>query len=217
MPAGRSPRNSAHELAAAVLKAESYHRVLGHGSFACGNAEGGLTTQEEKSLGAYAKSGSRPVSGLLKPGDLPPRGGLYLLDVVPDGDVRFGFPNISDNAEAADLMACGAEMILFTTGRGSVVGSAIAPVIKVCANPETYRRLAEDMDVDAGRILEDRGTLDEVTGELIDRVLRTADGEPTASELLGHQEFILQYKSFEPLGPNCLPRAPGTPGRPARE
>jgi altronate hydrolase len=199
------------ELAAAVLKAERYHRVLGHGSFAWGNAEGGLTTQEEKSLGAYAKSGSRQVSGLLKPGDLPPRGGLYLLDVVPDGEVRFGFPNICDNAEAADLMACGAHMILFSTGCGSVVGSAVAPVVKVCANPETYRRMAEDMDVDAGRILEDRGTLDEVTGELIDRVLRTADGEPTASESLGHQEFILPYKSFEPIGPSCLP------GGPARE
>ena len=95
------------ELFDAVVKAENYHRVLGHGSFAPGNAEGGLTTQEEKSLGAYAKSGSRPVAGMLKPGDLPPRGGLYLLDVVPDGEVRFGFPNISDNAEAVELIACG--------------------------------------------------------------------------------------------------------------
>jgi altronate hydrolase len=193
------------ELAAAVLKAERYHDVLGHGSFAWGNAEGGLSTQEEKSLGAYAKSGSRPVCGLLKPGDLPSRGGLYLLDVVPDGEVRFGFPNISDNTEAADLMACGAQMILFSTGRGSVVGSAIAPVVKVCANPQTYRRMAEDMDVNAGRILEDRGTLDEVAAELIDRVLRTAAGEPTASESLLHQEFLLPYKSFEPIGPSCLP------------
>ncbi len=115
---------------------------LGHGSFAPGNAEGGLTTIEEKSLGAYAKSGSRPISGLLKPGDRPPRGGLYLLDVVPDGEVRFGFPNICDNAEIVELMACGCHLMLFTTGRGSVVGSAIAPVIKVCANPETYRRMA---------------------------------------------------------------------------
>ncbi len=95
------------ELLAAVVKAEDYHRVLGHGSFAPGNAEGGLSTQEEKSLGAYAKSGSRPVTGMLKPGDLPPRGGLYLLDVVPDGEVRFGFPNIADNAEAVELIACG--------------------------------------------------------------------------------------------------------------
>jgi altronate dehydratase large subunit len=193
------------ELAAAVVKAEQYHRVLGYGSFATGNAVGGLTTQEEKSLGAYTKSGTRPVAGLLKPGDLPPRGGLYLLDVVPDGEVRFGFPNINDNAEAAELIACGAHLILFSTGRGSVVGSALAPVVKVCANPATYRRLREDMDIDAGRILEDRGTLAEVARELSDRVLRTAAGEPTASESLGHQEFVLTYKTFTPLGPSCLP------------
>jgi altronate dehydratase large subunit len=193
------------ELFAAVVKAEDYHRVLNHGSFAPGNAEGGLSTQEEKSLGAYAKSGSRPVSGMLKPGDVPPHGGLYLLDVVPDGEVRFGFPNISDNAEAVELIACGAHMILFSTGRGSVVGSAISPIIKVCANPETYRQMGEDMDIDSGRILEDRGTLDEVGLEVVDRLLCTAAGEPTASETLGHQEFILTYKSFAPLGPACLP------------
>jgi altronate hydrolase len=153
------------------------------------------------------------VSGLLKPGDLPPRDGLYLLDVVPDGEVRFGFPNISDNTEAADLMACGAHLILFSTGRGSVVGSAISPVVKVCANPETYRHMREDMDIDAGRILEDRATLDEVAQELIDRVIGTAGGEPTASESLGHQEFLLTYKSFEPIGPHCLPMANrGRPG-----
>ena len=61
------------------------------------------------------------------------------------------------------------------------------------------------MDIDAGRILEDRGTLDEVARETVDRILRTAAGEPTVSESLGHQEFILTYKSFEPLGPACLP------------
>jgi altronate dehydratase large subunit len=108
-----------------VAKAEVYYATLGHGSFAPGNAVGGLTTQEEKSLGAYAKSGSRPIAGLIKPGDVPPRGGLYLLDVVPDGEVRFGFPNINDTAEAVELIACGAHLILFSTGRGSVMGSAI--------------------------------------------------------------------------------------------
>jgi altronate dehydratase len=75
---------------------------------------------------------------------------------VPDGDPRFGFANINDNAEIAELIACGSQVILFSTGRGSVVGSAISPVIKVCANPETFKRMEEDMDVDAGRILEGR-------------------------------------------------------------
>ncbi|MFO1219518.1 MAG: UxaA family hydrolase [Burkholderiaceae bacterium] len=193
------------EIVRSVDKAARYYSVLGHGSFAVGNAEGGLTTQEEKSLGAYAKSGDSPIRGLLKPGDRPPAGGLYLLDVVPDGEVRFGFPNIADNAEIVELIACGAHLTLFTTGRGSVVGSAISPVIKVCANPQTYERLADDMDVNAGRILSGDATLDEVGAEIVEQVLRVAQGRPSASERLGHQEFILGYKSFTPIGPSCLP------------
>ena len=178
---------------------------MGFGSFAPGNAEGGLTTQEEKSMGAYSKSGSSPISGIVKPGDVPPAGGLYLLDVVPDGEPRFGFPNISDNAEIVELIACGAHLNLFTTGRGSVVGSAVSPVIKVCANPETARRLAADMDVNAGRILEGAATLDEVGDEIVDAVLAVAAGRRTVSEELGHRELILTYKAFDPIGPACLP------------
>jgi altronate hydrolase len=190
-----------------VQKAERYYTTMGYGSFAPGNAEGGLTTIEEKSMGAYSKSGSSRISGIIKPGDVPPTGGLYLLDVVPDGEPRFGFPNISDNAEIVELIACGAHVTLFTTGRGSVVGSAIAPVIKICANPETARRLAADMDINAGRILEAAATLTEVGDEIYDRVLAVAAGARTVSEELGHQEFILTYKSFEPVGPACLPTA----------
>src|SRR5690606_17114191 len=193
------------EIEVCVAKAETYYRIMGFGSFAPGNADGGLTTLEEKSMGAYSKSGSSAISGLLKPGDVPPAGGLYLLDVVPDGEPRFGFPNISDNAEIVELIACGCQVILFTTGRGSVVGSAISPVIKVCANPETYARLAEDMDVNAGRILLGSATLDEVGEEILERVLAVASGARSVSEALGHQEFILTYKSFEPIGPGCLP------------
>jgi altronate dehydratase large subunit len=197
------------ELEACVDKAERYYSVMGFGSFAPGNAEGGLTTIEEKSMGAYCKSGSAPISGIVKPGDVPPTGGLYLLDVVPDGEPRFGFPNISDNAEIVEMIACGAHLTLFTTGRGSVVGSAISPVIKICANPETARRLAADMDIDAGRILEGAATLAEVGTEIYDRVLAVASGDRTVSEELGHQEFILTYKAFDPLGPSCLPLAAG--------
>jgi altronate dehydratase large subunit len=194
------------EIKACVAKAERYYTVMGFGSFAPGNAEGGLTTQEEKSMGAYSKSGTSPITGLIKPGDVPPSGGLYLLDVVPDGEPRFGFPNISDNAEIVELIACGAHLTLFTTGRGSVVGSAISPVLKICANPDTYRRLSEDMDVNAGSILDGRATLDEVGAEILDAVVRVASGERSQSEEMRHQEFILTYKTFEPIGPACLPR-----------
>ncbi|WP_112312596.1 UxaA family hydrolase [Pseudogemmobacter bohemicus] len=190
-----------------VQKAERYYATLGYGSFAAGNAAGGLSTIEEKSLGAYVKSGDSPISGLIKPGDIPPSGGLYLMDVVPDGDVRFGFPNISDNAEIVEMIASGAHMTLFVTGRGSVVGSAISPVIKICANPDTYRNLAEDMDVNAGDIIEGVRSIPEVGQEIHDLVLAVAAGRQTKSEELGHREFILTYKSFEPIGPACLPGA----------
>jgi len=195
------------ELIASVAKAERYYTIMGFGSFAPGNAEGGLTTQEEKSMGAYSKSGSSPISGIIKPGDVPPAGGLYLLDVVPDGEPRFGFPNISDNAEIVEMIACGCHLTIFTTGRGSVVGSAIAPVIKVCANPETARRLAADMDINAGRILEGAATLDDVGAEIVEAVLAVAGGQRSVSEELGHREFILTYKAFDPIGPACLPIA----------
>lgn len=193
------------ELRASIDKAAHYYATLGYGSFASGNADGGLTTIEEKSLGAYAKSGQSRISGLIKPGDVPPRGGLYLLDVVPDGEVRFGFPNISDNAEIVELMSCGAHMTLFVTGRGSVVGSALAPVIKVAANPDMYQRLSDDMDVNAGRIISGQADIDDVGAEIFDLALEVAAGRMTRSEDLGHTEFILTYKSFEPIGPACLP------------
>jgi altronate hydrolase len=192
-------------LEASVAKAARYYATLGYGSFAPGNADGGLSTIEEKSMGAYAKSGRSAISGLIKPGDLPPKGGLYLLDVVPDGEVRFGFPNINDNSEITELIACGSHAVLFVTGRGSVVGSAIAPVLKICANPETYRRMSDDMDVDAGRILDGKATLAEVAQEILDLLVAFGRGQPSRSEALGHQEFVLGYKSFEPIGPACLP------------
>lgn len=188
-------------------KAKGYYGSIEHGSFGGGNITGGLSTVEEKSLGAYAKSGNGPITGLLKPAVVPPQPGLYLMDMVSDGPVRWGYPNINDTTEVVEMIACGAHIILFSTGRGSVVGSAVSPVIKVCSNPDTTRAMAEDMDVDAGRVIEGRGTLPDVAGEIVDLVARVAAGEQTRSEALGHQEFCLTYKSFEPLGPACLPAA----------
>ncbi len=193
------------EILRVMRKADDYYRDLEHGSFGGGNITGGLSTIEEKSIGAYAKSGTRSIAGLLTPGILPPKPGLYLMDMVNDGGVRFGIPNINDTATVVEMIACGCHMVLFSTGRGSVVGSAIAPVIKVCANPTTYRKLSEDMDVDAGRILEGRAGLAEVGQEIFEMIREVASGAQTKSEALGHQEFILTYKTFEPLGPSCLP------------
>lgn len=193
------------EIMKSVEKAEQYYTQMGYGSFAPGNAEGGLTTQEEKSMGAYAKSGSSKIHGLIKPGDIPVQGGLYLMDVVPDGDPLFGFPNIVDSAEIVEMIASGSHLILFTTGRGSVVGSAISPVIKVCANPETYENLADDMDINAGKVINGEATVQQVGDEIYELVAKVAEGQASKSEALGHQEFVLTYKKFEAIGPSCLP------------
>lgn len=86
-----------------------------------------------------------------------------------------------------------------------MVGSAISPVIKICANPETYQRMSDDMDINAGKILNNEATLDEMGQEIFDTIIATAKGNPSCSESLGHQEFVLGYKTFEPAGPACLP------------
>jgi len=190
---------------AALDKAARHYADLGQPSFAPGNADGGLTTIEEKSYGAYAKSGSRPIVGLLKPGIVVDRAGVYLLDVVPDGPTRWGFANINDNAEVAELIACGAHLILFTTGRGSVVGSAVSPVIKICANPETYERMPLDMDINGGAVLRGDATVEQVGHQILELIGRLGEGERSVSEQLGHREFIMTYKSFDPVGPSCHP------------
>ncbi|MGN0021421.1 MAG: UxaA family hydrolase [Sphingobacterium hotanense] len=192
------------ELKNTILKAASYYANMGHGSFAPGNAEGGLTTLEEKSIGAYCKSGSSAIVGLLKPCDLPTVPGLYLMDIVPDGVPTFGFPNPNDISEMNELIASGAQCILFTTGRGSVAGSAISPVIKIMANPENYVRLEENMDVNAGKILLGESSLEDIANEIILRIAEVAGGKRTKAEELGHFEFSLGYKFFEPAGPSCL-------------
>ncbi len=202
-------RAATPELGAAIKdamnKAWRHYAALDQSSFGGGNITGGLSTIEEKSIGAYAKSGTKPIMGMLRPGIKPPRPGLYLMDMVPEGTGKWGFANINDNATITEQIACGAHMTLFSTGRGSVVGSAIAPVIKICSNPETFQRLEEDMDVNAGRIIGEGASLKDVGQEIFSLIQDVAGGRPTKSEALGHQEFILGYKSFEPLGPSCLP------------
>jgi altronate hydrolase len=189
----------------AMAKAWRHYAALDQSSFGGGNITGGLSTIEEKSIGAYAKSGTHKIMGMIRPGVRPPKPGLYLMDMVPDDEVKWGFANINDNATITEQIACGAHITLFSTGRGSVVGSAIAPVIKICSNPETYRRLEEDMDVNAGRVIEQGATIQDIGDEIFALIQDVAGGRRTKSEALGHQEFILGYKSFEPLGPSCLP------------
>ena len=94
------------------------------------------------------------------------------------------------------MIACGCHLILYTTGCGSVAGSAISPVIKVCANPATFQRMTDDMDINAGDIVNKNLSYSDVRDQLLQCIRMTASGQPTKSEALGHREYALGYKSF---------------------
>ncbi|MCO5297123.1 MAG: UxaA family hydrolase [Fimbriimonadaceae bacterium] len=187
--------SAATQIAAAYDKAERYCRDVRQYSVSPGNFAGGLTTIEEKSMGAFAKSGSRPIEGVIKVAQQPPGPGLWLLDSVPDGHfMQFGYTNPNDTEGIMDLIAAGSQIVLFVTGRGSVIGSPIAPLVKVTGNSETFRRMEEDMDFDAGRVLGGSVTLEEAGKELESLVVQVAAGTPSKPEALGHREYFVMYK-----------------------
>lgn len=183
------------ELTAAYDKAVAYCRQVRQFSASPGNFAGGLTTIEEKSMGAFAKSGSRPIQGVIKVAE-PPRGpGLWIMDSVPDAHfMQFGYTNPNDSEGIMDLISAGAQIVLFVTGRGSVIGSPVAPLIKITGNTQTYQRMIEDMDFNAGRVLTGEMTLGAAAGELETLITRVAAGEPAKPERLGHREYFLMYK-----------------------
>ncbi len=95
-----------------------------------------------------------------------------------------------DPVSLTGIAAGGANLIAFTTGRGSAIGFPTIPVIKIASNSATYRRMRENMDVNAGRIADGEATIADVGREILDLVLRVASGEKTAAERLGHREFV---------------------------
>jgi len=176
-------------------KALDYCRHARQYSISPGNFAGGLSTIEEKSMGAVVKSGTRPIQGVLKVSCPPPHPGLWLLDSTPDPYfMDFGITNPSDNEGLLDLTTCGAHIVFLVTGRGNVVGNAVAPCIKITGNADTYNRMIEDMDFNAGTTLSGERTLDESAQDLSDLVIRVASGEKSKSEALGHHEFHIIYK-----------------------
>ncbi len=183
------------QLAIAYDKAERYCRSVRQWSVSPGNFAGGLTTIEEKSLGAFAKSGTRPIQGVIRVAEAPRGPGLWVLDSVPDEHfMQFGYTNPNDTEGLMDLISAGAQIILFVTGRGSVIGSPVAPLIKVTGNSATFRALEDDMDFDAGRVLTGELTLPQAGRELLELIVRTAQGQPSKPEALGHREYFIMYK-----------------------
>lgn len=194
--AGRAADSSARaQLEEAYDKAERYCREVRQYSISPGNFAGGLTTVEEKSMGAVTKSGSRPIQGVIKVAQEPPHPGLWLLDSVPDQHfLQFGYTNPNDTEGLMDLIAAGSQIVFLVTGRGSVIGSPIAPLVKITGNWRTYRHMEEDMDFNAGRVLRGEISISDAGRELEDLVRRVAAGEQTKPESLGHREYFIMYK-----------------------
>jgi altronate hydrolase len=139
-----------------------------------GNKAGGLTTILEKSLGAAAKGGSSPLRAVYRYAEPVTEHGLVFMDTP-------GYDPVS----VTGLVAGGAQVVCFTTGRGSVFGGKPAPSLKLCSNPDTYRRMSEDMDVNCGEIIDGGVTVGQMGRRIFDLVLATASGRRTASEELG--------------------------------
>lgn len=143
-----------------------------------GNIEGGLSSITEKSLGCITKGGNTPVNEVLRYADRPTGRGLVLMD-TPGYDID----------SMAGLAAGGAQMILFTTGRGSPAGFPCVPVIKVSSNSTVFRNMPGDMDVNAGVIADEGKTIQEVGQAIFEVALKTASGQHTCAEVNRSQPF----------------------------
>lgn len=146
-----------------------------------GNKAGGLTTILEKSLGAAAKGGGTNLMAVYGYGEPVSAGGLVFMDTP-------GY----DPASVTGMIAGGANLICFTTGRGTVVGFKPSPTIKLASNSAMYRSLKDDMDMDCGGILEGTASIQTMGKKLFHLILDTASGRPTRSEVHGYgdNEFI---------------------------
>ena len=179
-------------------KALDYCKSVRQYSVSPGNFAGGLSTIEEKSMGAVIKSGSRPIQGVLKVASPAKHPGLWLLDSTPDPYwMQFGITNPNDNEGLMDLVSCGAHIVFLVTGRGNVVGSAVSPCIKITGNGETFARMADDMDFDASPVLKGECSQDDLALRLAAMVADVASGTASKSEALGHREFFVPYKYQE--------------------
>lgn len=146
-----------------------------------GNKKGGLTTILEKSLGASAKGGTTPLNGVYKYGEQIRDKGFLFMDSP-------GY----DPASVTGQIASGCNLVTFTTGRGSAFGSKPSPCIKIATNTKMYTSMIEDMDINAGAMLSDGKSLEDMGKEIYDTWLRVASGEQSKSEAqgLGDYEFV---------------------------
>ncbi|UCD85955.1 MAG: UxaA family hydrolase [Deltaproteobacteria bacterium] len=151
-----------------------------------GNMDGGMSSIEEKSLGCIIKGGTTTITQVVRYGEIPTEKGLVIMD-APGSDVY------SITGEVAG----GAQLVLFTTGRGTPVGFPIAPVVKIASNNDLYRSLSGDMDINAGAVLDEGMSLPEVGAELIAFIRRVLEGKKTRAEL--NRQGVLAIQTRGPV------------------
>jgi len=158
--------------------------TIGERIISPGNIRAGLTTATEKALGAVLKGGSAPIQDVLKYGETPSGNGLFIMDSngieMADASVLIGF------------LAAGCQMTVFTTDRGNAgVGTAIAPVLKVCGNNDTYNKMENNMDINAGEIFKGNISIDEMGEKIFNEIIEVASGKLTKSEI--HKCWDFEY------------------------
>ena len=148
-----------------------------------GNKAGGITTLEEKSLGCIHKGGSKPIAEVVDCAQRPTKQGLIFMDTP-------GYDLLSVTAK----VAAGCQLIAFTTGRGNPIGNPIAPVLKVTANHETFIRMNDNMDMDLSSLLQGAKTIEEMGQDVLDEIVRIADGKKTKTEIhgFGFSEVVIR-------------------------
>ncbi len=143
-----------------------------------GNIEGGLSSLEEKSLGAANKAGKSPLNEIINYAEEPNEKGLVWMD-TPGHDIE----------QLTGMVAGGAQVVLFTSGRGTPTGSPIAPVIKISTNTGMFERMSENMDLNAGTIIEGKETVEEVGKRIFDEIGLVSSGKLTKAEILKQHDF----------------------------
>lgn len=168
-----------------IYRFEDYLRVVGkeevrESNPSPGNYSGGITTLEEKSLGAIHKSGTRPITAVYDYAQQIHHKGVVIMD-----------SSGHDPSSCSAMAAGGAQLLLYTTGRGTPLGNPIAPVIKLTGNHETYRRMLENMDYDSSPLIDGQQTLKEAGDDFMELIIRVANGEKTKAEQLGYMEIAM--------------------------
>jgi altronate dehydratase large subunit len=143
-----------------------------------GNIRGGLTTLEEKSLGAAAKAGTRPLQELVEYAQRPTKKGLVWMD-TPGHDIE----------QLTGMVAGGAQVVLFTSGRGTPTGSPIAPVIKIATNTLMFERMKDNMDINAGTIIDGKESIESVGQRIFNEIALVCSGKLTKAEILKQHDF----------------------------